>query len=53
MGGRIQPRESENTYLYICSQYVHTQQVWYTAPVGMLQLGSWKGQNSTTDPFCP
>lgn len=40
MGGRIQPRESENMYLYICFQYVHTEQnLQYTIPMGMLQLG--------------
>lgn len=30
--------------------------VWYKTPVGLLQLRSWKGQNtsgSTTGPFCP
>lgn len=42
-------------YIFVLNMSTHSK-VWYKVPVGMLQLGIWKGQktsNSTTDPFCP
>lgn len=51
MGVRIQLKKSENTYLYICSQYVHTEQS--LAHSTCRNAAAWKTSNSTTGPFCP
>lgn len=48
---RIQLRESEKTYLYICSQDVHTEQSFVHSTCG--NAAAWKTYNSTTGYFSP